>query len=54
MHEARKLLESGALRVSEVAYKIGFETPYPFSRRFKTHYRVPPSTYAKKAKGGHS
>ena len=29
MKEARRLLESGTLRVSEVAYRVGFENPAP-------------------------
>lgn len=43
MQEARQLLEGGTLRVSEVAYRVGFENPDHFSRRFKSYYRVPPS-----------
>lgn len=43
MQEARRLLRAGTLRVSEVAYRVGFENPDHFSRRFKAHYRVPPS-----------
>ncbi len=44
MRSARRLLEEGAYRVSEVAYRVGFENPDHFSRRFKAYYRVPPSS----------
>jgi len=43
MRAARRMLESGELRVSEVAYRVGFETPFHFSRRFKQHFGHPPS-----------
>ncbi len=43
MREARRLLLSGRYRVAEVADRLGFSTPFHFSRRFKAYYRVPPS-----------
>jgi AraC-like DNA-binding protein len=43
MREARRLLLSGSLRVSEVAYRLGFSSPAHFSSRFKSFYRVAPS-----------
>jgi AraC-like DNA-binding protein len=43
MREARRLLISGAFRVSEVAYRLGFASPAHFSTRFKSFYRVSPS-----------
>ena len=42
MYRAKRLLETGSYRVSEVAYQLGFEAPEHFSRRFKAYYRVPP------------
>lgn len=43
MHEAKYLLRTHKMRVSDVAYRLGFENPNHFSSRFKTYYRVPPS-----------
>jgi len=43
MREARRLLESGNYRVSEVASDLAFSSPSHFSRRFKSFYRVAPS-----------
>jgi AraC-like DNA-binding protein len=43
MREARRLLESGRHRVAEVADRLGFASPFHFSRRFKAFYRVAPS-----------
>ncbi len=43
MREARRLLLSGRFRVNEVASRLGFSSPYHFSRRFKEFYRVAPS-----------
>ena len=47
MKEARRLLETGALRVSEVAYRVGFDNPDHFSRRFKAYHGVPPSALSR-------
>ncbi len=47
MKEARRLLETGTIRVSEVAYRVGFDTPDHFSRRFKDYHGVPPSTVSR-------
>lgn len=47
MHEAKKLLRRGKLMVSEVGYEVGFENPNHFSRRFKQHYGIAPSTISK-------
>lgn len=43
MREARRLLVSGGYRVNEVASRLGFSSPYHFSRRFKEFYQVAPS-----------
>ena len=48
MQEARRLLQTAGLRVSEVAYRVGFESPDHFSRRFKSYYRVPPSAISRR------
>jgi AraC-like DNA-binding protein len=49
MREARRLLESGAYRVNEVASQLGFATHSHFSRSFRTFYRVPPSAVTRSA-----
>lgn len=43
MQRARDLLAGGGWRVSEVAERIGFDSPYHFSRRFKDLFGQPPS-----------
>lgn len=42
MREARRMLLQG-YRVAEVAERLGFEDAFHFSRRFKSHYHIPPS-----------
>jgi len=43
MREARRLLETGDYRVNEVASRLGFSSPFYFSRRFRTFFGVSPS-----------
>jgi AraC-like DNA-binding protein len=42
MREARRLLATGACRVSEVALQLDFCNPQHFSRRFKAFYGITP------------
>jgi len=49
MREARRLLESGELNVTGVAYRLGFSSPSHFSRRFRAFYKMPPSEIARRA-----
>ena len=51
MREARRLLASGRHRVAEVADRLGFASPFHFSRRFKEFYRVAPSELRQSANG---
>ncbi len=46
MTEAKRLLKTGVLRVSEVGYQVGFGDPAHFSRRFKAYFRCTPSEFA--------
>jgi len=46
LKRAASLLQSGC-RVSEVAYRTGFESPFYFSASFKDLYGISPSKYAK-------
>jgi AraC-like DNA-binding protein len=45
MREARRLLLTRNLRVTEVAYRLGFSSPAHFSTRFRSFYRCAPSSY---------
>jgi AraC-like DNA-binding protein len=45
IHKAEILLEQGALPVKEVAYQMGFEDQYYFSRLFKSKTGVSPSDW---------
>lgn len=44
MREARRLLTDEGLRVNEVASRLGFSSPFYFSRRFRTHFGFSPSS----------
>ncbi len=43
MREARRLIESGELRVGEVAHRLAFADAAHFSRRYRKFYRCSPS-----------
>lgn len=45
LRKAAELLHEGEMNVSEIAYAVGFENPYYFSKRFKEQFGVPPSQY---------
>lgn len=47
MKKAAELLKDGDKNVSEVAYAVGFDNPFYFSRCFKAQFGMPPSQYAK-------
>lgn len=47
MHRAAELLREGTLNVSEVAYKVGFNSPRYFSKYFKETFGVMPSQFRK-------
>ncbi|WOO43439.1 AraC family transcriptional regulator [Rubellicoccus peritrichatus] len=51
LERAQQLLVETALSISEIAYRIGFQTPYHFSRRFKAQYGDSPVNYRKKIWG---
>lgn len=46
---ADELLRTTPLRISEIAYKLGYSNPFHFSKVFKSHFRYPPSTFRKNA-----
>jgi transcriptional regulator GlxA family with amidase domain len=41
---AGELLKLGTLNVSEIAYRLGFSSPFHFSKAFKTFSGTPPSS----------
>jgi signal transduction histidine kinase/ligand-binding sensor domain-containing protein/DNA-binding response OmpR family regulator len=45
LEKSRELLQSSALNVSEVSWKVGFKDPAYFSKAFHEAYGVPPSQY---------
>jgi len=42
---AKRLLQEGTLSVKQVAYELGFDNPYYFSRLFKSKTGLPPSAW---------
>ena len=44
---AADLLIEGDLNVTEISYKVGFQSPTYFYKCFKEKYGVPPSKYGK-------
>jgi AraC-like DNA-binding protein len=49
MREAKRLLTDGQWRVNEVAEHLAFANAFHFSRRFKSFYRVAPSSLRRQA-----
>jgi ligand-binding sensor domain-containing protein/signal transduction histidine kinase/DNA-binding response OmpR family regulator len=45
LKKAIKLMESGELNISEIAFKIGFSSPAYFTKCFKEHFGKLPSEY---------
>mgnify|MGYP002576916828 FL=1 len=45
LRKAAELLKEGEKNVSEVAYAVGFDNPYYFSKCFKEPFGMPPSHY---------
>ncbi|MBP7487725.1 MAG: helix-turn-helix transcriptional regulator, partial [Parabacteroides sp.] len=45
MKQAAYLLSTGKLTVSEVGYKVGYNTPSYFSSSFNAHFGMSPTTY---------
>lgn len=43
LQEARKLMQSSSLTISEIAYEVGFSDPSYFSRVFAKEFGMPPS-----------
>lgn len=48
MSYAAHLLSTGKWSVSEVGYKVGYNTPSYFSSSFTAHFGMPPTTYMEK------
>ncbi|MCC8197862.1 MAG: response regulator [Tannerellaceae bacterium] len=49
MKQAAYLLSTGKLSISEVGYKVGYNTPSYFSSSFSSHFGMPPSIYMEQA-----
>ncbi|GAA3011042.1 helix-turn-helix domain-containing protein [Actinokineospora diospyrosa] len=49
--EARRLLATTSLNISDISTRVGYHSPGTFSARFKTCVGVSPTQYRKSAKG---
>ncbi len=45
LKHAAEMLKSSEKNVSEIAYEVGFDNPYYFSKCFKDQFGIPPSQY---------
>jgi len=54
MKQAAYLLNTGKLTVSEVGYRVGYNTPSYFSSSFNSHFGMSPTAYMEKAVKGQS
>ena len=50
LKKAAELLIEGDLNVTEVSYKVGFQSPTYFYKCFKEKYGVPPSKFGRQKK----
>lgn len=48
MEEAKNMLESKEMNVTEVAYNVGYSQPGTFSRAFKQYYGISPKDYSRR------
>lgn len=51
MKQAAYLLSTGKLSISEVGYKVGYNTPSYFSSSFHAYFGMSPKAYAEKTEG---
>lgn len=52
MKKAAAMILEGKLTISEIAFRVGINDPFYFSKCFKNQFGVPPSAYGKEAKEG--
>lgn len=45
MNEAKRLIETGGMKFSEIGYSVGYQDPAYFSKCFKKHFGVSPSVF---------
>ena len=50
LKKAADLLIEGDMNVTEISYKVGFQSPTYFYKCFKEKYGVPPSKFGKQQK----
>ncbi|NDV80499.1 AraC family transcriptional regulator [Bacteroides sp. 51] len=53
LSESVVLLTQDELNISEIAYKVGFDDPYYFSKCFKDYFNYSPTEYRKKLIGNY-
>jgi TolB-like protein/AraC-like DNA-binding protein/Tfp pilus assembly protein PilF len=54
LHHARELLQQGSLNVSEVSYKVGFNSTSYFIKCFREHYGYPPGEESERHRMEHA
>jgi AraC family transcriptional regulator, arabinose operon regulatory protein len=52
LRKGASLLKMGGMQISEVAYELGYESPFYFSNRFRKYFGVSPTTFKVKSDAG--
>lgn len=50
MQNAAQILQTSDFSINKVSEKLGYSSPFQFSRDFKKYYGVSPNSYRKKIK----
>jgi adenylate cyclase len=54
IHKGKKLLDNTPLKIAEIAYQVGIDSPQSFSKYFTDEFGISPSEYRKPREDGHT